>query len=101
MKELGNILTKYMQNSLAIAETCISDYAQMDLVLLVCHKTIFIVVSLSDVIQPAPGYVYTTGISILDHINTWSEPFKKVSECFFIAIDKRIEKFVINRGENV
>ncbi|KAL0699744.1 hypothetical protein Bca4012_055866 [Brassica carinata] len=32
MQEPGNISTKYIQNLLAIAGMCISDYAQMDLV---------------------------------------------------------------------
>ncbi|KAL0758399.1 hypothetical protein Bca101_074549 [Brassica carinata] len=32
MQEPGNILTKYIRNSLAIAGMCILDYAQMDLV---------------------------------------------------------------------
>ncbi|KAL0654840.1 hypothetical protein Bca4012_075424 [Brassica carinata] len=37
MQEPGNILTKYIRISLAIAGMCTSDYAQMDLVHLECQ----------------------------------------------------------------
>ena len=65
------------------------------------RETIFIVASLSYSIQPATGDVHATGVTILDHINTWSEPSKKVSGCFPTTTDKRVEEFVVNRGEDV
>ncbi|KAL0652257.1 hypothetical protein Bca4012_094948 [Brassica carinata] len=37
MQEPGNISTKYITNSLAIAEMCILDYAHMNLVHLECQ----------------------------------------------------------------